>query len=96
MSCKNTLYSCILALHAHKAPQPCEELQLFLESATGGSSLMHGTSEGMWWILGLDPLQTGSLAASAGPLPPSSVDQSPFTAFPTPLQTENAGWPPDA
>ena len=34
----------------------------------------------MWWILGLDPLQTASLAASAGPLPPSSVDQSPFSA----------------
>ena len=64
MSCKNTLYSQHFGpTRAQKAPKPCEELNFFRGEHRGGHPriIAQAWPVAEWWILWLDPLQTGSL-----------------------------------
>ena len=81
MSCKNTLYSQHFGpTRAEKAPKPCEDLNFFVESAGGGHPRIIAQAWQVveWWLLWLDPLETGSLAAPVGPHPPPRVDKPPI------------------
>ena len=94
MSCKNTLYSQHFgSTRAQKAPKPCEELNFSLRAPVEAIQRIIAQAWQMveWWILRLNPLHTGSLAASASPQPPLRVDKpslfccrrGPFAAFGT-------------
>ena len=81
MSCKNTLYSQHFGpTRAEKAPKPCEELNFFRGEHRGGHPriIAQAWPVAEWWILWLDPLQTGSLAASGSPQSPPRVDKPPI------------------